>query len=443
MAALLEVAEKVTRVTARGRVYEACYTVANTPTNTLKMLHEALIAIYKATLMLLSRAAGLLDKNIMKRTVYSILHPDEIKKEAGSDFADLETRLAWDVQAVEAQRSARSNADVLRRLEILNSPVVRIDERVASMLEKVKAEEEQEILDWISSVPHSGHHDTVVENRMDDTCGWLLRHRKFQEWENSSGCSLMWLQGTSKPTFIDLGEQTSEIRADKPLAGTGKTCLTSKVIDHKQNILGGAPNDEALAFFYFNRTDPSRSSALSCLRSLVRQLSTPRRHQGHIQSVLRELYQDCRRDGRILNKKLCMMQLIHSLNVFPKTTFIVDAVDECNQDDRETLIEVFDELMRASGRPLKVFISGRPEGDIRAALRSRTIVEIGVEDNQTDIARFIEERVQQHRRWDQFDETLKNKVTNTLLQKSHGMSVLHSYFSFPLFLPRPIRRPPF
>lgn len=121
-----------------------------------------------------------------------------------------------------------------------------------------------------------------------------------------------------------------------------------------------------------------------------------------------------------------MMQLIRSLNIFPKTTFIVDAVDECDQDDRETLIEVFDELMRTSERPLKVFISGRPEGDIRAALRNRTIVEIGVEDNQTDIARFIEEKVQQHRRWDQFDETLKNKVTNTLLQKSHGMSVLHS-----------------
>lgn len=206
MAALLEVAEKVTRVTARGSVYEACYNVTNTPTNALKMLHEALIATYKATLMLLSKAAGLLDKNIMKRTVYSILHPDEIKKEAGSDFADLETRLAWDVQAAEAQRSARSNTDVIRRLEILNSPVVRIDERVASMLEKVEAEEEQEILDWISSVPHSGHHDTVVENRMDDTCGWLLRHRKFREWEISSGSCLMWLQGTSKTTFIDLGE---------------------------------------------------------------------------------------------------------------------------------------------------------------------------------------------------------------------------------------------
>lgn len=195
------------------------------------------------------------------------------------------------------------------------------------------------------------------------------------------------------------------------------------MIDHKQSILGGAPNDEALAFFYFNRTDPSRNSALSCLQSLVRQISTPRSQQGHIQSSLRELYRECRRGGRILNRELCRRQLIESLNVFPRTTFIVDALDECDQEDRENLIGFFDELMRTSRRPLLIFISGRPEGDIRAALCNRTIVEIGVEDNQIDITRFIEEKVRSHRRWDRFDKTLKDKVINTLLEKSHGMSV--------------------
>lgn len=212
MAALLEVAEKVIRVTARGRVYEACYTVANTPTDALKILHEALVALYKATLMLLSKAAGLLDKNIMKRTVHSILYPEEMKKEAGSDFADLETRLARDVQAAEVVRSAAIDEKSLRRLKNLNAPIVRIDENVSKMLEQIEEGEEQTILDWISSVPYSGHHDTVVESRMDDTCGWLLRHRKFREWENSRGCSLMWLQGTSKATYVDLDYRHPRIK---------------------------------------------------------------------------------------------------------------------------------------------------------------------------------------------------------------------------------------
>lgn len=180
MAALLLVADKVARVTARGRLYEACYTAANTPTGALETLHKALVALYKACLELLSQAAGLLSKNMLQRTVHSILYPDAVKNQAGSDFADLERRLALDVQAVESARSAG------------------IDGRVARILQKVDADEELAILEWVSSVPYAGLHEAIVEDRMPNTCEWLLRHSGFRQWEGSSESAMMWLQGSSK-----------------------------------------------------------------------------------------------------------------------------------------------------------------------------------------------------------------------------------------------------
>lgn len=212
-----------------------------------------------------------------------------------------------------------------------------------------------------------------------------------------------------------------QVEADHGTAGTGKTFLTSKVIDHKIAILDSGPKDEGLAFFYFSRNDSARNSALSCLQSLVRQLSTSRRRTGYMRPALQELGSECRRNGRILNRELCRTQLADACNLFPRSTLIIDALDECSQDDREGLINVFDDLMQISGNPLMIFISGRPDGDIRAALRNRVCVQVGVDDNQDDISNFVKEKIQQHRRWGNFSEALKTKILDTLLDKSHGM----------------------
>lgn len=55
--------------------------------------------------------------------------------------------------------------------------------------------------------------------------------------------------------------------------GTGKTYLTSRVIDHIKHTLETSPHDEGFAFFYCNRSGPFMQDPLIVLRSFVRQLS--------------------------------------------------------------------------------------------------------------------------------------------------------------------------
>lgn len=198
MAAVLKVADKVSRLVARGRVFEACYSTTNTKAEALQNLNTALVAVYKACLAILATASGLLQNNLLERTVHSILHPDAVTNEVGVSLPDLEAQLAYNVQAAESARTSAMTDELVSRLQKLDIPIARMDERVAEVLEAVGAREEQEILEWISPLPYSSYHDLIAERRMLETCDWILRHPKFQEWERSSACALMWLRGFSE-----------------------------------------------------------------------------------------------------------------------------------------------------------------------------------------------------------------------------------------------------
>lgn len=207
----------------------------------------------------------------------------------------------------------------------------------------------------------------------------------------------------------------------------GKTFLTSRVIDQKTDFFRSERNDEALAFFYFSRHDSSRNSALSCLQSLVRQLSTPLYCEHQIRSDLRALYDDCKRRGAEMTWSRCEEQLKNCLAIYPRTTIIIDALDECQgNDERKRLLKFLKNLMGLDkSRLLRVFMSGRPSDDLPRILRGQPYLSIGVEDNQDDIAQFIEDRVHHHDGWDHFPEPTKREVMRILKEKSQGMSVTY------------------
>lgn len=128
--------------------------------------------------------------------------------------------------------------------------------------------------------------------------------------------------------------------------------------------------------------------------------------------------------------ELCKKQFTGSLDLFPRSTIIIDALDECDEDDRQDLVQFLTEMMESSRRPLMIFVSGRPDGDIRDAFRNRIKVEIGVEGNQGDITKFVEKKVKEHRRWDDFTKDTKERVKTTLIKESQAMSVTHESTPF-------------
>ena len=193
------------------------------------------------------------------------------------------------------------------------------------------------------------------------------------------------------------------------------------VIDHVQDVLKSAPNHEGFAFFYCNRNEKSRRQPLSVLQSYVRQLSTVTSNPEHMQTKLRKLCNEMEQNGSDLRFDTCRQLILESVNLYPKTTLVVDALDECEPESRWQLVRMIEDLLLQSERPLKVFISSRPDGDIRDCFLARPSIQIQATDNQHDIEKFVNEQIDKPRQWGKVSASLRRDIVKIVLDRCNGM----------------------
>ena len=266
------------------------------------------------------------------------------------------------------------------------------------------------MLNWISEASSSEIHRGVRFDRTSDTCEWLLQHGKFKDWESSN--SLLWLQGA--------GEYCVGVMLLTALAGTGKPFLTSKVINHVQSSYENSLEDGGFAYFYCNRNDPKRRNALTVLRGYVRQLSTTVKAPQGAREGLRDVYRKRKLNGPGLDWDECMQQLLEAVNLYPQTTLVLDALDECPESVRVRLVKAMVSLLSKS-KTLKVFISSRPARDIRDQLLGTQRIEIQAVNNLEDIKKYVDEQIVQHGNWGNMCLQLQTDIVETLLKRSEGM----------------------
>ncbi|KAH8889900.1 hypothetical protein GQ53DRAFT_591978, partial [Thozetella sp. PMI_491] len=97
-----------------------------------------------------------------------------------------------------------------------------------------------------------------------------------------------------------------------------------------------------------------------------------------------------------------------------------------NDDERRKPVSVLrsyalNNLLSQSKKPLKIFISSRPDGDIRDYFSSWPTVEIQATHNQSDIEKFVHEEIVKHRRWSKMQKSLQRDIVTTFLGRSTGM----------------------
>lgn len=204
MGALLLSVEKVTCLANRCRIYETLYRPGTTPRQALQNLQAALVVLYAATLRLIALAHRLFAKNTATRAIQALINPGEVS-DFLAKFQSLEMRLEIEAQNCERMRSQEvdtnlqiSICSLQKVLESFQKPMLRTDSRVSSFLEKVDQRERLEILEWISKVQHGMNHETVKEKRTQSTCEWLLRHKHYLEWQDTSSSIILWLHGTRR-----------------------------------------------------------------------------------------------------------------------------------------------------------------------------------------------------------------------------------------------------
>jgi hypothetical protein len=193
------------------------------------------------------------------------------------------------------------------------------------------------------------------------------------------------------------------------------------VIDEIRHSLKHHPNHEGFAFFYCNRNEPQRREPLSVLRSFVRQLSTPVRCADSIQRELRQFYTQSRLDASEPTIKDCERFLLQFISVYPKTTLILDALDECEREQRHHLINIFHSFLANASKPVKIYVSSRPDNDIKKTFKNVANVEIQATDNYDDISKFVRSKIAEHEKWGKMGKGLETEIIQTLQRQSQGM----------------------
>ncbi|EHA26164.1 hypothetical protein ASPNIDRAFT_36409 [Aspergillus niger ATCC 1015] len=393
MVALLGTVERVLQATYRGREYESAYATGNN--DIADTLRRNLVNVYQAILELLSYSINMLSKSTWTRILDTMLD-----KGSGlfSELTAKEEELAKTAQAC----SAATGGKTLYHLQDVRRHLPRIETQVAESLEKLEWGEAMEILDWISPVKYGSHHNNVRGNRTPGTGEWLLQNGTFRDWEESSSSAVLWLRGSP---------------------GVGKTFLTSRVIDHVQDTLTRVPNDEGFAYFYCNRTEDNRTRPLAVAQSYVRQLSASASKSSslYIQSRLRSTYRELRMCGEDLDFKRCRTLLTESLNLYPRTTLVLDAFDECDLTSRGDLLQLFQDLLSSSTRPVKLFIASRPDGDVQQQVRSYPNIDIQATDNHQDIQAYISQEMLKLIEKNRAFGKLRDEIESTLSERSQGM----------------------
>uniref|UniRef100_L2FZ75 Ankyrin repeat protein n=1 Tax=Colletotrichum fructicola (strain Nara gc5) TaxID=1213859 RepID=L2FZ75_COLFN len=403
LVAVMGCADIVLCLVRRGIVYEEVYIRGLPRLPAQEDLKQELVKVYSNCLEFLAFVDGELQHGNMRRFLEALLDPGHGDKRVSAIKA-LEQRLQFAAQACEAKASSEHRG----LIQSLAWPLKRVDDNVAAVLERLADKEKEKAMTYISTVPVGVHHNEKRENRTRDTCEWLIHHTQFLKWEESACSSVLWLQGN---------------------IGTGKSFLTSKVIDRywAQSRNASQPpcekSDEGVAFFYCNSSDTTRHSVHSVLRSYVRQLCEVTRDRKSVHRVVIDLYNRRAEIQSDITVEDCETALIEMINSYPRTVLILDALEECNKETRRKLIEIFKRLVEKSNRLLKIFIASRPEHDLNGYMRSfqgpQTMITISTLDNRGDIKTFVDAEVDNFAA--NWEVETKQLIKDVLVEKSDGM----------------------
>lgn len=181
---------------------------------------------------------------------------------------------------------------------------------------------------------------------------------------------------------------------------------------------------EVLGYFYCDRDHPNHQNATSILSSLVRQLAIGPKKL--IQRSIVDIYNEKRRIAFAsggLKLEECQGALTSLVTVYSQATLVVDALDECDNATRSTVIDVLYRLVRESPNPIKVFASSRPKRGIAYRFKDVLALNIKATDNLEDIKMHVKYALSnssldwQH----EIGSDLRKKICETLVEQSEGM----------------------
>ncbi|KAK8912864.1 Ankyrin repeat domain-containing protein 17 [Metarhizium anisopliae] len=241
--------------------------------------------------------------------------------------------------------------------------------------------------------------------RVENTCEWILKREEFSAWAVGTNSHLLRLIGSP---------------------GIGKTMMATFLVRFLKCKIEKNPSETFIHFFCDDK-DQERKTPTAILRSLAWQLLLQRNELfEHVQPDF-EKYEESRTFESLFNDVYALRRILKNMLLderSDKVFVLIDALDECEASTRKDLlswIQIISQLSPAgdSGK-IKILLTCRPHiNDIEDELQDvGTQLQMGSAEINHDLAKYIDDRVDELANRKHYPPSLKQKVIETLKRES-------------------------
>ncbi len=223
---------------------------------------------------------------------------------------------------------------------------------------------------------------------------------------------LRWISGTSSHILrLEGGE------------GTGKTVLSTFLVDELKKKVERSASDGLFAFYFCTNNEDNRNTAFAILRSLIRQLLSQRKDL--LQHVLKEFESKdvaAFKDVHGLWRMLMSMLKDDDVN---NVMLLIDGLDECHDSTRDKLLSDLRRLPKQGFEPSKArfLICSRPGLKYDDAFDC-----IRIEEVERGVGDFIVSRVEDTAAKHDWSPELADDIKDHLLSHANGAYLFVRFF---------------
>ncbi|KAJ7136752.1 ankyrin repeat-containing domain protein [Mycena epipterygia] len=251
----------------------------------------------------------------------------------------------------------------------------------------------QMIIEWMSPINFFQRQADIFSNLQPGTGQWLLANPRFKNWESRPG-QILWCRG---------------------IPGAGKTVLASLVVNHLTIHLRNTTG-VACACVYLNHKETESQTPTNILASIWKQLVVG----NPLPPSVHELYKHHReRDTRPSSDEVFKI-LRSAVAEHSKIFFVVDALDEYPEDERNILLEYLGMLRPA----VNLMITSRPHVSLGCFPSLETIE---IRATEGDIRQYLDMHILKSKRLSKHVETrpeLREEIQSNIISNVDGMFLL-------------------
>jgi hypothetical protein len=292
-------------------------------------------------------------------------------------------------------------------------------------------------LEWISTIDPQTRHQDIRRNRTKDTGDWFLRTEQFIKWSDYSQGSEESFENSILGVYGIPGAGKSVILYAKSTAKIARAIAdpnsnhSSLIVDHIQNAFE-FEDDFCITWLYCDYRNVSHQTLENMIGALLRQavFKLYYRSKGLPRDIIHKLLK-IKREKKPLESTEATEFLSQILRLFTKSYICIDALDECRDDERRSLVQslkALSDALKFYQYSARIIVTARHHVNENV---NRDLIEdpssiITLEANQEDIAKYVRQEMENDVNGVSMTDEFKEAVVAKILSSSNGMSVRFS-----------------